>query len=51
VIIELREAGKTTVRAIMEELNLRGIKTQRGGDWHPQTVNVLLRRIDRKKRA
>ena len=49
VITELRKAGKTTVRAIASELNRRGIKTQRGGDWHPQTVNVLLHRMDRKK--
>lgn len=45
VIAEIRKAGKVTVRSIMEELNRRGIKTQRGGTWHPQTVNVLLHRI------
>lgn len=48
-IKELRKAGKTTVREIMEELNRRGIKTQRGGQWHPHTVNVLLHRIDGTK--
>ena len=46
VIAEIRKAGHTTVRAIMDELNARGIKTLRGGAWHPQTVNVLLGRID-----
>ncbi len=51
VIAEMRKAGKVTVRAIMEELNQRGIKTARGCKWHPQTVNVLLRRIDRKGKA
>lgn len=51
VIAGIRKAGKVTVRAIMEELNQRGIKTARGGKWHPQTVNVLLRRIDRKRTA
>jgi DNA invertase Pin-like site-specific DNA recombinase len=50
VIKKLRDAGKTTVREIMEELNERGIRTLRGGAWHPQTVNVLLHRIDRTKR-
>ena len=50
VIKKLRDAGKTTVREIMEELNERGIRTLRGGAWHPQTVNVLLHWIDRTKR-
>ena len=49
VIKELREKGKTTVREIMEELNRRGIKTLRAGNWHPHTVNVLLHRINRTK--
>lgn len=48
-IKELRQAGKTTVREIMEELNRRGIKTLRKGIWHPNTVNVLLHRIDRTR--
>ncbi|MFC1453166.1 recombinase family protein [Verrucomicrobiota bacterium] len=48
VVAEIRKAGKVTVRAIMEELNRRGINTPRGRTWHPQTVNVLLRRIDGK---
>ncbi len=51
VIAEIRKAGKVTVRAIMEEMNKRGVKTARGGAWHPQTVNVLLRRIYRKGKA
>lgn len=46
VIAEIRRAGKTTVRAIMEELNDRGIKTLRGGTWRPHTVNVLLHRLN-----
>jgi len=49
IIRELRKSGKTTVREIMEELNQRQIKTQRGGSWHPQTVNVLLHRIGKTK--
>lgn len=48
VVAKIREAGKTTVRAIMDELNERGIKTMRGGTWHPQTVNVLLHRLDKR---
>lgn len=46
VIKELRDAGKTTVREIMEGLNRRGIRTLRGGIWHPHTINVLLHRIE-----
>jgi DNA invertase Pin-like site-specific DNA recombinase len=49
VIEELRKAGKTTVRELMQELNRRGIRTLRGGAWHPHTVNVLLHRIDQTK--
>jgi DNA invertase Pin-like site-specific DNA recombinase len=49
VIKELRKSGKTSARAIMAELNQRGIKTLRGGAWHPHTVNVLLHRIDGTK--
>ena len=48
VIFEIRKDGKATVRAIMEALNRRGITTLRGGMWRPQTVNVLLHRIDNK---
>jgi len=46
IIAEIRKAGLVTVRSVMGELNKRGIKTLRGGRWHPHTVNVLLRRID-----
>jgi len=47
VIRAIRQAGLVTTRAIMDELNRQGIKTSRGGKWHPQTVNVLLKRIDK----
>ncbi len=47
VIRQIRQGGKTSVRDVMDELNRRGIKTSRGGNWHPQTVNVLLQRIDK----
>lgn len=46
IVAEIRKAGMMSVRSIMAELNGRGIKTLRGGVWHPQTVNLLLRRID-----
>lgn len=51
VVAEIRAAGKISVRAIMRELNERGINTARGGKWQPQTTNVLLQRIDGKRTA
>ena len=37
-------SGITTHRALAVALNERGIRTARGGDWHPATVrNLLLR--------
>jgi DNA invertase Pin-like site-specific DNA recombinase len=50
VIREIRQADIITVRGIMDELNRRGIKTSRDGEWHPQTVSVLLNRIDDTKK-
>ena len=51
IVREIRRSGTTTIRGVMVELNRRGIKTQRGGTWQPQTVNVLLHRIDRLHHA
>jgi len=45
VIRDIREAGSTSVRAIAEELNRRGIPSARGGLWHPKTVHRLLQRL------
>lgn len=44
VVRELQAAGITTVRGIAEALNLRGIRTARGGEWHGSTVRNLLGR-------
>jgi DNA invertase Pin-like site-specific DNA recombinase len=41
---ELCAAGITTVRAIAEALNARGIRTARGGEWHHSTVRNLMQR-------
>lgn len=46
VIDDIRDAGHTTVRAIASELNRKGIETARGGSWHPNTVQRLLKRIE-----
>jgi DNA invertase Pin-like site-specific DNA recombinase len=44
VVDQLRAAGVTTVRGIAEALNVRGIRTARGGEWHHSTVRNLLAR-------
>jgi DNA invertase Pin-like site-specific DNA recombinase len=44
VIKQIQAAGSTTLRAIANELNGRGIRTARGGDWHSSTVRNLLQR-------
>lgn len=44
IIAEIRKSGATTLRAIAEALNARGVPTQRGGRWHAMSVrNVLAR--------
>ena len=44
IVREIQAAGATTVRAVAEALNRRGIKTARGGEWHGSTVRNLLAR-------
>jgi DNA invertase Pin-like site-specific DNA recombinase len=44
IIAEIRKSGATTLRAIAEALNARGVSTPRGGRWHATSVrNVLAR--------
>jgi DNA invertase Pin-like site-specific DNA recombinase len=44
IIAEIRRSGATTLRALAEALNARGVPTQRGGRWHAMSVrNVLAR--------
>jgi DNA invertase Pin-like site-specific DNA recombinase len=44
IIAEIRRSGATTLRAIAEALNARGVQTPRGGRWHAMSVrNVLAR--------
>jgi hypothetical protein len=38
-------AMATTLRAIAEALNARGIPTARGGEWHAMTVRNVLARV------
>jgi len=39
---QLQASGIKTVRALAAELNARGVRTARGGVWHPTTVHKLL---------
>jgi DNA invertase Pin-like site-specific DNA recombinase len=49
IIREAQRAGATTLRAVADALNARGIPTPRGGVWHAMSVkNVLDRPIPRK---
>ena len=44
IIAEIRSSGATTLRAVAEALNARGVPTPRGGRWHATSVrNVLAR--------
>src|SRR5262245_35102063 len=45
IIAGLRRSGVTSVRAIAEELNRRGISAARGGLWHPTAVARVLARL------
>src|SRR5271156_1038796 len=42
VVQQIQASGATTLRAIAESLNARGIRTARGGQWHAMTVQNLL---------
>jgi DNA invertase Pin-like site-specific DNA recombinase len=44
VIDTLRRTGLTSLRAIAEALNARGVHTPRGGLWHASTVRDVMRR-------
>lgn len=44
---QLRREGATTVRALTEAMNDRGVATRNGGRWHVQTTHRLLRRLRR----
>ena len=44
IIREIQRAGATSLRAIAEALNARGIATARGGRWQAMTVSNVLSR-------
>lgn len=45
VLADVQKAGHTTLQAVADELNRRGIKTARGGIWHPSSVANVRRRL------
>jgi DNA invertase Pin-like site-specific DNA recombinase len=45
IVREIQAGGATTLTAIADKLNARGIRTARGGEWHASTVRNLLARL------
>jgi DNA invertase Pin-like site-specific DNA recombinase len=45
IIAEIRKSGATTLRAIADALNARGVPTPRGGRWHAMSVRNALARV------
>jgi len=46
LVRQLQHEGHTTLRALAEELNARGMRTRRGGQWHVSTVRNVLEQIE-----
>lgn len=44
VIRQIQASGATTLRAVADALNARGIQTARGGQWYAATVKNILER-------
>jgi len=44
IIVEIRMSGATSLRAVAEALNARGVSTPRGGRWHAMSVQNALAR-------
>ncbi|WP_375143762.1 recombinase family protein [Acuticoccus sp. MNP-M23] len=49
IIVDVQRSGRTSLRAIAEELNECGIVTRRGGRWYVSNVRNLLGRLGRKQ--
>ncbi|ARE39222.1 Resolvase, N-terminal [Rhodovulum sp. P5] len=45
-LADVHAAGHITLKAQAQELNRRGIKTARGGRWHPSSVANLRNRLE-----
>ena len=46
---DIRASGRTSLGAIADELNARGMLTRRGGRWHKSTVINLLGRLGQRR--
>jgi DNA invertase Pin-like site-specific DNA recombinase len=44
LVRQVKRAGARTLREIADALNERGVRTARGGQWHPTTVSNVLAR-------
>jgi DNA invertase Pin-like site-specific DNA recombinase len=51
IIREAQKAGATTLRALADALNARGISTPRGGTWHAMSVKNALDRPAARKNS
>lgn len=45
IVESIRTSGISTLAGIADALNARGIKTARGGRWHPMTVRNVMQRM------
>jgi DNA invertase Pin-like site-specific DNA recombinase len=45
VLEDVEQCGHSTLAAIADEMNRRGIKTARGGRWHPNSIARLRSRL------
>ncbi|MGE4555568.1 MAG: recombinase family protein [Desulfovibrionaceae bacterium] len=45
IVDDIKASGRTSLNAIAKELNVRRIKTPRGGKWYPASVGRLLGRL------
>ncbi|GAC1574533.1 MAG: recombinase family protein [Sphingomicrobium sp.] len=51
VIDQVRESGATSYNAIAKQLNVRGVRTARGGTWQAATVRKIMLRAPSLRRA
>ena len=51
VVADIQASGKSSLGAIADELNARGMLTRRGGRWHKSTVMNLLERLGLREAA
>ena len=42
----VESTSSPSFRSVADDLNRRGVRTRRGGEWHPGTVNRLLEKLD-----